>query len=204
MQKSPTPLHLYLIRHGETEWALTGQHTGAKDIALTANGEDEELEQFLRGCGWTPYFVEGDNPMDMHQLMAATLDRAIEDIRQIQKTARSDNDTTRHLSGHGGTFHAAVRHAAGTCSVAAATALGRFQSAGEHAGLRLNVMNIRFKSQLPWALSFSFGRAIQQPALENWQGEAGRVPAAQKALYHRTGCNRMARRGEYTAEIEGV
>jgi xylulose-5-phosphate/fructose-6-phosphate phosphoketolase len=55
----------------------------------------EELEQFLRGCGWTPYFVEGDEPAKMHQLMAAALERAIEDIQKIQKSARSDNNTTR-------------------------------------------------------------------------------------------------------------
>ena len=55
----------------------------------------EELEQFLRGCGWKPYFVEGDEPEQMHQLMAAILDQAIEEIRQIQSNARSNNDTTR-------------------------------------------------------------------------------------------------------------
>ena len=62
---------------------------------VLARIEHEELEQFLRGCGWTPYFVEGDDPETMHQLMAATLDKAIEDIRQIQKNARDKNDTTR-------------------------------------------------------------------------------------------------------------
>ena len=62
---------------------------------VLARIEHEELEQFLRGCGWTPYFVEGDEPEKMHQLMAATLDKAIEDIRQIQKNARNKNDTTR-------------------------------------------------------------------------------------------------------------
>ena len=62
---------------------------------VLARIEHEELEQFLRGCGWTPYFVEGDEPEKMHDLMAATLDRAIEDIREIQSNARSRNDATR-------------------------------------------------------------------------------------------------------------
>ncbi len=57
--------------------------------------EHEELEQFFRGCGWTPFFVEGDDPESMHQLMAATLDSAIEEIKSIQKKARSKNDATR-------------------------------------------------------------------------------------------------------------
>ena len=57
--------------------------------------EHDELDQFLRGCGWTPYFVEGDEPEKMHQLMAATIDKAVEDIQQFQKTARSNNDATR-------------------------------------------------------------------------------------------------------------
>jgi xylulose-5-phosphate/fructose-6-phosphate phosphoketolase len=55
----------------------------------------EELEQFLRGCGWTPHFVEGDEPEKMHQLMAAALENAVENIRQIQSTARDKNDATR-------------------------------------------------------------------------------------------------------------
>jgi xylulose-5-phosphate/fructose-6-phosphate phosphoketolase len=55
----------------------------------------EEMEQFLRGCGWTPHFVEGDEPELMHQLMAATLENAVENIREIQKTARNKNDATR-------------------------------------------------------------------------------------------------------------
>ena len=52
---------------------------------VLARIEHEELEQFFRGCGWTPYFVAGDEPEKMHELMATTLDAAIEDIRQIQK-----------------------------------------------------------------------------------------------------------------------
>jgi fructose-bisphosphate aldolase class I len=63
-------------------------------------------------------------------------------------------------------------------------------------------MNVRFKSRLPWALAFSFGRAIQQPALEIWLGRETNVKAAQQALLHRAQCNRAARRGEYAAMME--
>ncbi len=77
-----------------------------------------------------------------------------------------------------------------------------FLSGGQSAGLassRLNAMNVRFKGRMPWALAFSFGRAIQQPALEIWRGNPANVPAAQQALLHRARCNRAARRGEYDA-----
>jgi len=67
----------------------------------------------------------------------------------------------------------------------------------ELASARLNAMNVLFKSKLPWEVSFSFGRAIQQPALEIWHGEDANILAAQQALYHRANCNRAARRGEY-------
>jgi fructose-bisphosphate aldolase class I len=73
---------------------------------------------------------------------------------------------------------------------------------GKLASARLNAMNVRFKSRLPWALAFSFARAIQQPALEIWRGEEANVVAAQHALYHRAICNRAARRGEYNDEME--
>ncbi len=62
---------------------------------VLARIEPEELEQFLRGCGWSPYFVEGDDPMTMHQLMAATMDRVVKEIQRIQANARNGNDTTR-------------------------------------------------------------------------------------------------------------
>jgi fructose-bisphosphate aldolase class I len=75
---------------------------------------------------------------------------------------------------------------------------------GELASARLNAMNVRFKARLPWALAFSFARAIQQPALEIWRGEEAHVLAAQQALVHRARCNRAARRGEYTAAMEGT
>ena len=62
---------------------------------LFARIEHEELDQFLRGCGWTPYFVEGDEPEEMHQRMAGTLDIAIQSIRQIQRHARGGHDPSR-------------------------------------------------------------------------------------------------------------
>jgi len=74
----------------------------------------------------------------------------------------------------------------------------------ELASARLNAMNVRFKARVPWALAFSFARAIQQPALEIWRGEASNVTAAQQALFHRANCNRAARRGEYSAALENA
>lgn len=90
-------------------------------------------------------------------------------------------------------------------TVPAAVPAIAFLSGGQSAELasaRLNAMNSRFKSQLPWALTFSFARAIQQPALEIWRGDPANVAAAQQALVHRANCNRVARRGEYTAIME--
>jgi len=55
----------------------------------------EELEQFLRGCGWTPYFVEGHESELMHEAMAAALDTAVEQIKKIQQDARDQGNFTR-------------------------------------------------------------------------------------------------------------
>lgn len=74
----------------------------------------------------------------------------------------------------------------------------------ELASARLNAMNVNFKSQLPWALAFSYARAIQQPAMDIWHGKEANVQAAQKALYHRAKCNWAARRGEYTSAMESM
>ncbi|MCO6413817.1 MAG: phosphoketolase family protein [Thiogranum sp.] len=56
---------------------------------LLARIPHEELESLFRGYGWTPHFVEGEDPESMHQAMAATLDRCLEEIRNIQRWARS-------------------------------------------------------------------------------------------------------------------
>jgi fructose-bisphosphate aldolase class I len=92
-------------------------------------------------------------------------------------------------------------------SVPAAVPAIAFLSGGQPAELasaRLNAMNVRFKSRLPWTLAFSFARAIQQPALELWKGRGENVLAAQQALDHRARCNQAARRGEYSQEMEQV
>ena len=90
-------------------------------------------------------------------------------------------------------------------AVPAAVPAIAFLSGGQPAELastRLNAMNVRFKSRMPWALAFSFARAIQQPALEIWNGSQANVAAAQEALVHRARCNQAARRGEYSREME--
>jgi len=89
-----------------------------------------------------------------------------------------------------------------------------FLSGGQSAELasaRLNAINIRGnersptvgQSPSPWALTFSFARAIQQPALELWRGKESNVLEAQRALLHRSQCNGAARQGKYTAAMEG-
>jgi fructose-bisphosphate aldolase class I len=65
---------------------------------------------------------------------------------------------------------------------------------------RLNEMNRRSKG--PWELSFSYGRALQAPALSAWKGRAENIPGAQAALQHRARCNSAARSGSYTAAME--
>jgi fructose-bisphosphate aldolase class I len=72
----------------------------------------------------------------------------------------------------------------------------------ELACARLSAMNAAFKDRLPWALTFSFSRALQEPALAAWKGSDSGVDAAQKALHHRARCASAARRGRYTPEVE--
>ncbi|WP_254488707.1 class I fructose-bisphosphate aldolase, partial [Salmonella enterica] len=69
---------------------------------------------------------------------------------------------------------------------------------------RLSTMHLRYGGIMPWPLTFSYSRAIQQPALEKWKGEDRNVEAAQKLLYHRAACNGAARKGEYNAELENT
>ncbi len=72
----------------------------------------------------------------------------------------------------------------------------------EVATAHLNAMNQQFKGNLPWPLSFSYGRALQQPSLKAWRGAAANVVAAQTALAHRARMNGLASLGRYSAELE--
>jgi fructose-bisphosphate aldolase class I len=73
----------------------------------------------------------------------------------------------------------------------------------EQATANLNAMNAGFPDA-PWLLSFSYGRALQQPVLQAWQGKPGNVAAAQQALLKRARLNGAAQRGEYQASMENA
>ncbi|HUR17874.1 MAG TPA: class I fructose-bisphosphate aldolase [Acidimicrobiales bacterium] len=78
-----------------------------------------------------------------------------------------------------------------------------FLSGGQSAEVateHLNAMNAM--GPHPWHLSFSYGRALQDPALKAWKGEAANAPAGQSALYHRSRCNSLASTGGYSRELE--
>jgi len=78
-----------------------------------------------------------------------------------------------------------------------------FLSGGQSAELateHLNAMNAM--GTHPWEISFSFARALQDPALRAWQGSASNVAASQQQFYHRAKCNGAARYGRYSDQIE--
>lgn len=72
--------------------------------------------------------------------------------------------------------------------------------APEEATLNLNALNV--KDEGPWQLSFSYGRALQEPTLKAWGGNNDNREAAQKAFYHKAKMNSLARWGKYTPESE--
>lgn len=86
-------------------------------------------------------------------------------------------------------------------SVAGVAFLSGGQS-NERASAHLNTMNVKFGAKIPWPLTFSYARAIQQPALDKWKGEEANLSTAQKLLYHRAKCNGAAHDGKYSPEME--
>lgn len=90
-------------------------------------------------------------------------------------------------------------------SVPATVAGIAFLSGGQseqRASQHLNAMNALFKSQTPWPITFSYARAIQQPALDHWQGLEENAADAQKLLYFRAKLNSAASQGSYTEDME--
>lgn len=82
-----------------------------------------------------------------------------------------------------------------------------FLSGGQSSQLasaRLNAMNDRYKSEIPWALTFSFSRALQYPALDIWKGKDENTIKSQQALYHRAMCNQAAVDGNYSVKMENA
>jgi fructose-bisphosphate aldolase, class I len=74
----------------------------------------------------------------------------------------------------------------------------------EAATANLNAMNAQYKDIMPWALSFSYGRALQAAPQKAWAGKAENVPAAQAAFAHRAKMNSLAQLGEWSSELEGA
>jgi fructose-bisphosphate aldolase class I len=74
----------------------------------------------------------------------------------------------------------------------------------EVATAHLNAMNTLFKDKLPWTLTFSYGRALQQPSLTTWKGEDANVAQAQKELHKRAKYNALAALGEYKSDLESI
>lgn len=100
---------------------------------------------------------------------------------------------------------AAIAEATVAClrrAVPAAVPVIAFLSGGQAAELASARLAAMQGPALPWALTYSFARAIQQPALELWRGDDANRVIAQNALLHRAACNRAARRGEYGPALE--
>lgn len=182
---------MVLLRHEETLWNKENRFTGWTDVDLSDYGNEEggKAGGILKEHGITFDIDAGAKGLAGHP--GEKITEGLDGLGDpLQETMMDVADAT-------------VRCLLST--VPAAVPGVAFLSGGqaaEPASARLNAMNVRLKLQPPWALSFSFGRAIQQPALEIWQGKDANVSAAQQALAHRARCNRAACCGEYTAAME--
>ena len=115
------------------------------------------------------------------------------------------------LSGYGANDRAGVDEVASATvqcflrSVPAAVPGIAFLSGGqsdEDATAHLNAMNQILGDNKPWHLSFSYGRALQQPALKAWQGSGENISNAQEALMKRAKLNSLATQGKYSTDLE--
>jgi len=90
-------------------------------------------------------------------------------------------------------------------TVPAAVPTINFLSGGqtsEEATAHLNAMHTLAKGTLPWNLSYSYARALQEQAMQTWHGDAKQIPSAQKVFYHRAHLNSLAATGKYTPALE--
>lgn len=115
------------------------------------------------------------------------------------------------ISGSGAVLRATVEEVADATvitllrTVPAAVPGVAFLSGGQAAALasaHLNAMNVRWRDRIPWVLTFSYSRAIQQPALELWKGDKANAGEAQRVLYERAMLNGLAQRGTYDPDME--
>ncbi|ERN41806.1 fructose-1,6-bisphosphate aldolase [Rubidibacter lacunae KORDI 51-2] len=72
----------------------------------------------------------------------------------------------------------------------------------ENSSAHLNAMNVKFRDRCPWPVTFSYARAIQQPALDYWRGDSRRIPEAQQRLLRRAEFNSAASLGQYSSKME--
>ena len=159
--------------------------------------------------------MEGDHTMEQCQRVTEevirTLFRHLYDQRvMIEGVILKPNMVLPGLSCEKQESVAEVAKATIEClmrSVPAAVPGIAFLSGGqtpELASARLNEINRLAKSQSPWPLTFSYSRAIQQPALDVWRGKQSKILEAQTVLLHRARCNHAARCGEYSVAMEGT
>ena len=156
--------------------------------------------------------MDGDHSLERSfEVAEATLDRVFIELRaQGVVLEQMLLKPSMVLPGESSRYPAAVHEVAEATirclrrTVPAAVPGIVFLSGGQApttATAHLNAMNIS-KAEQPWPLSFSFARALQEPALEKWRGQSDNASAAQRAFYHRARCNSAASQGVYTPEIE--
>ena len=157
--------------------------------------------------------IDGDHTLEQcYQVTEATIHEVFRQL-YCQKVAFDQMilKPSMVISGIGCAVQASVEEVATATihcllnTVPAAVAGVAFLSGGQtmiQASAHLNAMHVMFKGQCPWPVTFSYARAIQQPALEHWRGDRANVVGAQMLLYHRAMCNGAASRGLYQADME--
>ena len=162
----------------EPEVLMDGTHSIDRAAEVTARAQQELFDELFRQCVYLPGTILKPN-MVLSGYSAAT-------------QAPDEEIAAKTL----GVFKATV-----PAAIPGIVFLSGGQS-DEDATARLNLMNTM--GPLPWALSFSYGRALQAPALKAWGGQAGNLGAGQAAFAKRARLNGLAAKGEYAASMESA